>query len=408
MNCSDPDKSPSPSHPCIEGEKEGNLPVFTTRASASERDGYITEQEIIPTGNDNTEAHSADVRPITSSSSSGDSSVGRRRPYTATIESKSMRQARPLHHYERDIQRGRIKDGSCSDDSASYVNYSRAADAARRERRRKWPEKIGSDGKHYKAGGDIEVLEKPALEDLHGLRSEVYSAGSTRRSEFPASRMVSSSTSRSSLSHSSPISKHRHKIAHVYRSETEVKQRIRRKSASKDDGSSHSYVYVPPRPKARSSTIRVSERRREDDSSDTDEDGVISAVSEESELEPELKPRERKVKIIHVKAERPRSSRRNSLRVADDDKISQYDVKASAKSSHRSNTTSSHNLRSQSGQDIGESKPVMKRSDSLSQSHVPTKSLYEHSFTNSKATSKRTSFFGIFTPTIKEEEPPRL
>jgi hypothetical protein len=278
-----------------------------------------------------------------------------------------------------------------------------SADTARREKRRKLREGIGSHGKPYKASGDIEVLEKPALEDLRCLRSEVYSAGSTRRRVVPTSRMVSSSISRSSLSHSKPISKHRHKSAHGHRSKSEV----RRKSTSKDDDSSHSYVYVPSRPKARSSTVRVSERRREDDSSDTDEDGVMSAVSEESGPEPEPKTKERKVKIIYVKSERPRSSRRNSLRVADNEKVSRDDVKIPTRSLHRSNTTSSHKPRSHSAQDIRESKPVMKKSHSLSQSHLPTKSLYEPSL-NSKATNKRASFFGIFTPTIKEEKPPRL
>lgn len=278
-----------------------------------------------------------------------------------------------------------------------------------RERRRK--RSIGSDGKPYKACGDIEVLGKPALEGLRGVRSEVYSAGSTRRRVVPAPRMVSSSISRSSLSHSRPISKHRHKSAHVHRSETEVKRHTRRKSISKDDDSSHSYIYVPKRPKGRSSTVKVSERRREDDSSDTNEDGAMSTVSEESESEPEPKPKpkERKVKIIYVDSERPRSSRRNSPRVgAGDDKTTKGEVKASSKSLHRSNTTSSYRLRSQSAQDVQESKPVMKRSHSLSQSHLPTKPLYEPSMMSSKATTKRASFFGIFTPTIKEEKPPRL
>ena len=278
------------------------------------------------------------------------------------------------------------------------------ADAARWEKGRKRREGIGSHGKPYKASGDIEVLEKPAMEDLRCLRSEVYSAGSTRRRVVPTSRMVSSSISRASLSHSRPISKHRHKSAHGHRSKSEV----RRKSTSEDDDSSHSYVYVPPRPKARSSTVRVSERRREDNSSDADEDGVMSAVSEESGPEPEQGPKtkERKVKIIYVKSERPRSSRRNSLRVAGDEKTSRDDVKIPTRSLHRSNTASSHKPRSHSAQDIRESKPVMKKSHSLSQSHLPTKSLYEPSL-NSKAT-KRASFFGIFTPTIKEEKPPRL
>jgi hypothetical protein len=282
-----------------------------------------------------------------------------------------------------------------------------SADTARRERRRK--RSIGSGGSPYKACGDIEVLAKPALEDLRCLRSQLYSAGSTRRRVVPASRMVSPSISRSSLSHSRPVSKHKHNSAHIHRSETEVKKHTRRKSISKDDESSHSYVCVSPRQKARSSTVTVSERRREDDSSGTDEDGVMSPISEESELEPEPKPKERKIKIIYVKSERPRSSRRNSLgAIADNNKTTKDNVKASTKSLRRSSTTSSHRLRSQSAQDIREPKPVMKRSHSLSQSHLPSKSLYEHSTTNSKPTSKRASFFGIFTPTIKEERPPRL
>jgi hypothetical protein len=282
-----------------------------------------------------------------------------------------------------------------------------SADAAHREKRRKRSE-IRSDGNAYRACGDIEVLGKPVLEDPRCLRSELYSAGSTRRRIVRASSMVSSSISRSSLSHSRSISKHRHKSAHVHRSETEVKQHTRRKSISEDDDSSH-YVYVPPRPKARSSTIKISERRREDDSSDTSEDGAMSTVSEESESEPEPKPKERKIKIIYVNNERPRSSWYNSLRVrADDAKTTKADGKASTKSLHRSNTTSSHRLRSQSAQDVREPKPVTKRSHSLSQSRLPTKSLYEPSMTGSKATNKRASFFGIFTPTIKEEKPPRL
>ncbi len=284
-----------------------------------------------------------------------------------------------------------------------------SADAVLGERRRKRAEDIGSHGKPHGASGDIEVVEKPALEDLRGFRSELYSAGSTRRRVVPGSRMVSSSISRPSLSHSRTISKHRHKNAHVHRSETEVRQHTRRKSTSKDDDSSH-YVYVHPRPKARSSTVKVCERRREDDSSDTDEEGLMSALSErsESESKPKPKTKERKVKIIYMKSEQPRPSRRSSVRAADDDKMTTHDAKISTKSSHRSNTTSSHKLRSQSAQDIRESKPLMKRSHSLSQSHLPTKSLYEASLTNSKATSKRASFFGIFAPTIKEEKPPRL
>jgi hypothetical protein len=277
----------------------------------------------------------------------------------------------------------------------------------RRERRRNRSEEIGSDGRPDKASGDIEVLEKPVLEDLRGLKSEVFSSGSTRSGVVSASRMVSSSTLRSSLSHSRPISKHRRKSVHRHRSETEAKHHTKRKSTSKGDESSHSHIHVSSRPKVRSSTIRVTERRRENDSSDSDGDGVISVVYEESEAEREPKPKERKVKIIYVESERPRSSRRNSLKVADDDKVSRGDVKASTKSLHRSNTTSSHKLRSHSAQDIRESKPVMRRSHSLSQSHLLTKSHYEPSL-NSKSTSKRASFFGIFTPTIKEERPPRL
>jgi hypothetical protein len=281
-----------------------------------------------------------------------------------------------------------------------------SADRAQRERRRK--RSIGSDPKPYKACRDIEALGKTALEDLCGLRSELYSTGFTRHRVVPASSMVSPYISRSSLSHSRPVSKNRHKSAHVRRSETEAKQHTRRKSISKNNHSSY-YVYVPPLPKARSSTIKISERRREDDSSNTDDDEATSTVSEESELEQEQKPKERKVKIIYVNSERPRSSRRNSLRdVVNDEKTSKDEVKASAKSSHRSNTTSSHRTRSQSARDVRASKPVIKRSHSLSQSHLPTKSHYEPSMMNSKATSKRASFFGIFTPTIKEEKPPRL
>jgi hypothetical protein len=272
-----------------------------------------------------------------------------------------------------------------------------SADGAHRKRWRK--QSIGSDGKPCRACGDIEALEKPALEDLHGLRSELYSAGSTKRRVVPASSMVSSSILRSSVSHSRPISKHRHKSAHVHRSKTEVKQHTRRKSISKNDDSSH---YA----KTRSSTIKISERRREDDSSDTDEDGAMSTVSEESEWE--RKPKERKVKIIYVKSERPRSSRRSLRDVARDEKTSKDEVKVSTKSLNRSNTTSSHRIRSQSVQDVRESKSVLKRSHSLSQSHLPAKSHHEPPMANSKATSRRASFFGLFTPTIKEEKPPRL
>jgi len=211
--------------------------------------------------------------------------------------------------------------------------------------------------------------------------------------------MISSIT-RSSASHSRPVSKYRHKSAHVHRSKTEVKQHTRRKSISKNDDSSH---YS----KTRSSTIKISERRREDDSSDSDEDGAMSTVSEESEWEREQKPKERKVKIIYVKSERPRSSRRSLREVASDEKTSKGEVKVTTKSLNRS-ATSSHRIRSQSAQDVRESKPVLKRSHSLSQSHLPTKSHHEPPMTNSKATSRRASFFGLFTPTIKEEKPPRL
>jgi hypothetical protein len=201
------------------------------------------------------------------------------------------------------------------------------------------------DGDPDKACGDIEVLERPAQENLRGLRSEIYSAGPTRRRVVSASSMASSSISRSSLSHSRPISEHRHKSELVHRSHTEVKRHKRRKSISKDDDDSSHYISVPRRSKARTSTIKIIERGRDDDSSDTGEDGAMSVVSDESGSEAKPKPNERKPKVTYVKPEQPRSSRRNSLRdVADDEKTSKDKVKASTKSLHRSNTTSSHRV----------------------------------------------------------------
>lgn len=279
-----------------------------------------------------------------------------------------------------------------------------SADSAQSERRRTRSE-ICSDGESYKACGDI---ERPAREELRGLRSEPISAGSRRRRVVPASTMVSSSILRSSLSHSRPISKHRRKSELVHRSETGVKQHTRRTSISKDDDSSH-YISVPRRPKVRSSTIKTVERRQEDDSSDTNEDEPMSIVSEESESEAKPKPRERKEKITIMKTERPRSSRRNSVRdAANDEKTSKDDINASTRSLHRSNTKSSHRTRSQSVQGVRESEPVRKRRHSLSQSRLPTKSPHEPSMTNSKATSRHPSFLGIMLPPIiKEEKPPK-
>jgi hypothetical protein len=298
-----------------------------------------------------------------------------------------------------------------------------SADAARRERRRKRAE-IGWDGKlPYKDGGDIEGLEKPTLEKLRSLRSELYSASSRKRRVVPASRMISSSILRSSFSHSKPISKHRHKSAHSHGSETERKSHRKRKATSRDDESSYISVYGPPRPRERPTTVKVPERRtsrRDEVSSGSSErrPRAMSAVSEESvtesESEPEPKPerkaRKVKVKVIYV-TERPKSSRRSSHKLVEEDgKRNKDDVKTSANSVHRSNTTSSHKLRSQSAQDVRESRPVLKRSHTLSASYLPPKPLYEPSLTGAKNTNRRptSSFFGLFAPSIKEEKPPRL
>jgi hypothetical protein len=238
--------------------------------------------------------------------------------------------------------------------------------------------------------------------------------------------MVSSSISRSSLSHSRPISRHRHKSAHVHRSETDIRSHRKRKTTSRDDESSYISAYGPARPRERSTPVRALERRasrRGDVSSGSSErrPRPMSAVSEESETEsesepdpkPDPEPKARKVRVVYVTSERPKSSRRSSHKhVGDDGKRAKDEIKGSTKSIHRSNTTSSHKLRSQSAQDIRdlrESRPSLKRSHTLSASHLPTKPLYEPSLTSAKNTSKRMSnFFGFLAPTIKEEKPPRL
>lgn len=261
------------------------------------------------------------------------------------------------------------------------------------------------------------------MEELRNLRSELYSASSRKRRVVLASSMVSSSISRSSLSHSKPISKHRRKSAYSHRSEAKKKQHRKRKAISRDDGSSYVSVYGPPRPRERSSNVTVSERRtswRDDVSSESSDRGPrsMSAVSEESEMEsesesePEIEPEQkpRKVKVIYVMNERPKSSRHSSHKVGGGDGKRKKDgVKASTKSVHRSNTTSSRRIRSQSAQDVRESRPVLKRSNTTSASSLPTK-LYEPSLTSTKNTNKRASasFFGLFASTIKEEKPPRL
>lgn len=283
----------------------------------------------------------------------------------------------------------------------------------RRERRDK--RSIRSDGKLYESRGDIEVSEEPVLRDLRGLRSVFHSVGPGKRRVVPVSRMVSSSILRSSLSSSKPLSKHRYKNAHAHRSETGISQLGRRKSTSRDDFSSFVYRDGTRRPRARLPTAKVSERRAsrlDDDFSDSGEEfKSMSTVSEELESEPEPRPerKERKVKVIHIEDERPKSSRHGLHRlIGGNGKTTKDDARVSTKSLHRSNTTSSHKLRSQSAQDVQKSRPALERSHTISVSHLPTKSPYQSSLTSTKGTQKRSSFLGIFAPPIKEEKPPRL
>jgi hypothetical protein len=211
------------------------------------------------------------------------------------------------------------------------------ADAPRRKGRRKG-EEIGSEDGPDKWRGDIEDARKPAPEELRNLRNDLYSGGSTKRRTVHASRMATS-LSRSSLSHSKSSSRHRSKSIDAHRSEAEIKPHKRRRKSSRDEESAPIYVYGPPKAKVRSATVKVTEKRayRQDDSSSdsSTNDGILSIVSEESEHEHKT----RKVKVVYVKSERPRSSRRKGG--ADGEKTAKDSVKMPSKSLSRSHISTS-------------------------------------------------------------------
>lgn len=205
----------------------------------------------------------------------------------------------------------------------------------RRSGRRKLAE-IGSDREPYRLRGDLKREDMPTGDELRRRRTDSHSDSSIRRRSIRPPRMVTSPISRSSLSGAKASSRHRHKSSSAYRLEAEAKPRRKTRTSSRDEDS-RVYVYGRPRSRDRSSAIRITERRRSGPDDESDErDGVMSVVSEESELDE--KPKSRKVKVVYVKNESTRPSKHHvSRKVLVDEERPR--VKESARSHHRSHTT---------------------------------------------------------------------
>jgi hypothetical protein len=198
----------------------------------------------------------------------------------------------------------------------------------------------GSSGDSDKSDGDIELLQRPTLEDARRTTEDSDSGGSLNRRR--SVRMPSVEVTQSVTSSSRSATRHRRRKVEGYRSHVEHGHRHhhrRRRSALEEEEEEDEpvYVYGSPRTPMKSTSVRISEVRvlgRGNSQSSSDKDESMSVISEK-QVSPS---REKRTKEPRTD-EKPRSSgHRSRRRLVEDEKDFRRKARASTSSVHRSST----------------------------------------------------------------------
>jgi hypothetical protein len=274
---------------------------------------------------------------------------------------------------------------------------------------------------------------EPVVSEVPRLRVERLEGSTSTRRSVATPKMTSES--HATLPSLKSVTSHRRRHD-SRRSTVSTKQRTKRKSIPKDD-STPTYVYGTPADRSQSSRITTTETRklgREGESSvSEDEDGEEDATHSEPIRE---KPKKRKIRVIYVDDEEPKSSKPREHRVKLDREIRDRprdcheSVGRSRAHPTRRKSVVEERLaslpkryvvrtfvdarpdpavyRSASTRDLSsEARPSLRRSNTTT-SHVPTiKSPYDPSLAGTTASSRRSSFLGnFFGPTVQHHHEP--
>lgn len=181
-------------------------------------------------------------------------------------------------------------------------------DEERRERRRRREHSSRKERDHD--SHDRDIVQGPEIEELRRVRTDFYATNGTssRRIGAKVTKMPSAaSASRTSLSSTKSASRHRHKSRRKHGSASDTSHG-RRKSKSKDTReklSTEEFVYKVGGERVTETRTTYLERPGQDVSPEQEQ--TMSDIEEEPEDN-------KKVKVVYVKKEKPRSSRHSPIR----------------------------------------------------------------------------------------------
>lgn len=217
-----------------------------------------------------------------------------------------------------------------------------ASDEGRRRRRARRRARSGHVEAFDKLRDDIELVQQPTVEDLPGIRTDLYTSGSVpQRRVAHSTKMQTAPVSRSASSTSA--SQHRNRRPLSHRSDSEERHHRRRRPSRNDGYEAPVYVYGAPRhekrPRTRISKVRVL-GKGDGSHTSSEKEGSMPVISEENDE----RPRHENINERETKAEKPvSSSHRRRRRRAEEERVARRqarEVKESATSVSRNKTSS--------------------------------------------------------------------